>query len=148
MTTVFLLLLIYQIKHWLADYPLQGWPFTKFMLRKFLPDWGFFWPLAAHAAVHGALTLVICLIFAPSLWGLCLFDACMHFSMDRVKAHPQLLGRFKPLTIPLDQAPTSSPYGRKMIRSNAFFWWSLGFDQAVHHLTHYCIIYAIVTRST
>ena len=43
-----------------------------------------------------------------------------------VKASPKMLGRFKP--------------------DNKYFWWSLGGDQMWHHLTHYLIIYLVITR--
>ena len=52
-------------------------------------------------------------------------DFTLHFIMDRVKASPNILGRFKP--------------------DNKYFWWALGGDQAWHHLTHYLIIYLVIT---
>lgn len=120
----FALLVIYQVKHWLADYPLQG----QYMLGKFKPGWDFVPPLSAHAGVHGAFTFTIACLFC---WGqlgfqleLALFDFVVHFTMDRIKAGPRILGRWKP--------------------DNKLFWWALGFDQMIHHLTHYVCIYAIL----
>lgn len=136
MTSVFTLLLIYQAKHFLADYPLQG----RYMLGKFRPDWGFFMPLLSHATLHGAFTFGIALFYKPELapW-LALFDVAIHFFMDRIKAGKKYLGRFKTLTA--DTAPTATA---EQWRSNDFFWWSVGFDQMVHHLTHYAIIYMLL----
>jgi hypothetical protein len=96
------------------------------MLGKFNADWSFFLPLASHAAVHAAFTLGVCVVFDPTLWWLALVDGAAHFIMDRIKAGPRWLGRFNDATKPA-------------------FWWCLGFDQTVHHLTHYGIIYCLVT---
>jgi hypothetical protein len=179
--TVMFLFVIYQIKHFLADYPLQG----KYMLGKFKPGFGFVLPLLAHVAVHGAFTFGIVFLFLlykippsgdPIYSGLvtlasifAVFDMTCHFIMDRIKASPKLLGRFKPLTAstyvqaqnmanglsmidgkPLPGEMTLQTFedykalGRKDLRGNTLFWWSLGLDQMVHHLTHYTIIYFLL----
>ena len=144
------LLLFYQAKHFVADFPLQG----TYMLGKFKPDWGFFLPLLAHASVHGAMTLALCLWVNPAYWWLALIDMAVHFCMDRIKAGPKYLGRFKPLTAPEfkkafdtyknteDKEPRDIARGK--LKGNVLFWWSLGLDQTVHHLTHYFIIYVLV----
>jgi hypothetical protein len=72
---------------------------------------------------------------------LALFDAAVHFTMDRVKASKKLLGRYKTLTS--DTAPTATP---EQWRSNTLFWWALGFDQLIHHLTHYVIVFYLATK--
>lgn len=118
------LYVIYQVKHFLADYPLQ----SNYMLRKFEDGWSFFLPLCAHCGVHAGLTFAIAIGFTHSLTfslAVTAFDFIVHFFMDRIKAGKKYLGRFAP----------SSPY----------FWWSFGLDQMVHHLTHLAIIYWIVT---
>lgn len=135
---VFSLLIAFQIKHWLADYPMQ----RRYMLGKFREDWGFLLPLLAHAAVHGAMTAWICAFvvgFKPVILLPALFDIVIHATMDRIKASKKYLGRFKPLTS--DTAPTATDAQWK---SNDHFWWSLGLDQGVHHLTHYAIIWWLV----
>lgn len=119
MTEIITLLIIFQFKHFLADFPLQG----KYMLGKF-KDKGWILPLASHCLVHGIMTLIIILAFNPGFWWLCLVDFILHFTMDRIKASKKLLGRFTP----------EQPY----------FWWSLGFDQMFHHFTHYLIIWILV----
>ncbi len=134
MPQTFALLVAFQGKHWLADYPLQG----RYMLGKFRDDWSFAKPLLAHVAVHALFTFLIAMWVLdnarPAIL-LALFDACVHFGMDRLKAGKKYLGRFKPLTAAT--APTATP---SEWRSNDRFWWAMGFDQMVHHLTHYAII--------
>lgn len=163
MNEIFILLLVYQIKHFLADYPLQ----TPYMLKKFLPNAGFFWPLCAHAGIHAAFTLVIASVFFvyvgfefPIIFilGIAYFDFIIHFVMDRIKASPNMLGRYKPLSA--NEFPsiivwagcsgnsTESIRAREKLRHNKYFWWALGLDQAVHHLTHYTIIYLLVDYFT
>ncbi|MCC7403691.1 MAG: DUF3307 domain-containing protein [Bdellovibrionales bacterium] len=121
----FVLLVVYQIKHFLADFPLQ----REYMLHKTSPGWDFFVPLVVHCLVHGALTLVILWIFAPHLWWLTIVDIVVHFFMDRVKSGPRYLGRYHDKT-------------------KASFWNCLGIDQMVHHLTHFFIVWTIVTASS
>lgn len=120
--TTFLLLVIYQMKHFIADFPLQ----REYMLRKGIASWDFLLPLVLHCGVHAIGTLIIVLFFAPSLWYLAIYDFVIHFFTDRIKASPNYFGRFNDL-------------------SKASFWTILGLDQLVHHLTHYSIIWYIVT---
>jgi hypothetical protein len=145
-TTIIILLVAFQVKHFVADYPLQ----TKYMLGKF-KDSGWEKPLLAHAAVHAVITFVILLGFYAIVdpnnthWRMNCFllpiwDGACHFAMDRIKASRKFLGRFKPLTAETYLAATP-----KQVRGNTFFWWSIGFDQFVHHMTHYAIIYWLVS---
>lgn len=137
MSVIFLLLISYQLKHFLCDYPLQ----TRWMLGKFKLGLQYLLPLGVHAAVHFLGTILITLWFVPLKQAILmgLFDFVIHFVMDRVKASPRLLGRFKPLT-----AETAQHATQKQWRQNNFFWWALGFDQMVHHLTHYAIIWWVI----
>lgn len=128
--SIFALLVAFQVKHFLCDYPLQ----TPYMLNKFHKDPKIWIPsLTSHACIHAAFTFLISLTFLfsqthsimllPTV-GLAIFDFVIHFGQDRLKASPNLLGRFKP--------------------DNKLFWWSLGYDQMVHHFTHYIIIYCLL----
>lgn len=119
------LLVIFQFKHLAADYPLQ----TPYMLKKFQAE-GWQIPLAAHAGVHAAFTLAIAAVVQPSAWWVCLVDFVVHFAMDRVKASPSMLGRYKALSAA--EFKTATPV---QVVNNRYFWWSLGLDQTVHHLT-------------
>lgn len=130
---IFILLVLFQIKHFVCDFPLQG----KYMLGKFKPDFkDWFQPLLAHAMVHfiGTGIFVIplyCLIAGVKIqawWAfLAAGDLIVHFTVDRIKASPNMLGRWKP--------------------DNRYFWWALGADQMAHHLTHYAIIAVLVWKT-
>ena len=126
-TEITLLLLAFQIKHWLCDYPLQ----TTYMLGKFKRV-GWVKPLVEHANCHMVFTAIIAFIYLKITGGntgliiiVMVLDFVIHFTVDRIKAHPDLGGRFKP--------------------DNKYFWWCLGGDQMCHHLTHYFIIYLLVS---
>ncbi len=121
MEWVFILLIAFQFKHFICDFPLQ----REYMLKKTLPGWAFIPPLALHCAVHASFTLAILMVVKPTLWYMSLFDFAVHFTMDRLKASPKYLGRYSD-------------------RDKSGFWNCLGFDQMVHHCTHYYIIWAIV----
>lgn len=119
---IFVLLVAFQIKHFLADYIYQN----AYMLGKF-KEKGWVLPLLSHVSFHGAFTIAIAAFYVANWWivlGLALFDMTIHFIMDRIKASPKMLGRFN--------------------TTQKEFWWSLGLDQMVHHLTHYAIIAFIV----
>ena len=124
MFTIFLLLLLFQVKHLICDYPLQ----KEYMLGK-MQAIGWIKPLAAHAAVHAWFTFLILLLVQPSNMLLYLLlplaDFVLHFIVDRIKASPNLGGRFTP----------TQPY----------FWWALGADQMAHHLINYVFIFIIFT---
>ena len=121
---IFTLLVCFQIKHFISDFPLQ----REYMLKKTLPGWGFLMPLTVHCSVHMLITLTIVLWVNPQFWWLCLYDFCIHFVMDRIKSGPRYLGRF-------------------IDKKRPGFWNCFGLDQMVHHLTHYSIIYYLVTHS-
>lgn len=91
---IFVLLVVYQLKHLICDYFLQG----KYMLGKFQPYPKFILPLLAHASVHGMATFLIALCVKPKIaFWVALLDLVAHFVIDRVKASPNMLGRFKAL---------------------------------------------------
>jgi len=131
-TTLIVLLVAFKIKHFLADYPLQG----RYMLGKFQSGWGFALPLLSHVAVHASFTFLLTCWFGI-LQAICLalFDATSHFIMDRIKASPKYLGKYKPLTA--ETYPTATEV---QINSNKYYYWSLGFDQLIHHLSDLFIV--------
>lgn len=168
MTTLFILLVVMQFKHLIADYFLQN----EYMLGKFkYTNWEI--PLAAHCAVHFVFTFIIsyCVLQYISLSGIlgCI-DFIIHFVMDRIKASPDLLGQFKSLTkeeyLKYHHMANNSvlynadrtkqrtfsireqEYAKDKIKSNKYFWWSLGLDQTIHHLTDILIVFMIVNWST
>jgi len=152
---IWILLVIFQFKHFIADYPLQ----THYMLGKF-KERGWVLPLAAHCAVHFAFTFIISFIFGLSLAQSILvatLDFSIHFVMDRIKASPKMLGRFNSLSknemlnllnnniCPGELAPCDEEKKKQVLKSNVLFWWALGVDQLVHHLTDILLIYLIIT---
>ncbi len=164
---LFVLLVVYQLKHFLADYILQG----EYMLGKFKPGWAFLMPLLAHVAVHSHFTFWIAFASLAGFMGIDfwtalnwatwigLLDGFVHFYMDRLKASPKYMGRWKPVTAAeyMDCKSTIEHTGtwydaqhevvvhaKARLRGNKLFWWALGFDQMVHHLTHYACIYFIL----
>lgn len=171
--TIWVLLAIMQFKHFISDYLLQG----EYMLGKF-KERGWVLPLATHCGIHFLFTIILSLIFTQDFLfslGIALIDFTLHFTMDRVKASPNLLGRFKPITesdfklhlsiqnvLLLERSlnvitkeidyKLKTEYDQHMLnwekkkRSNRLFWISLGFDQMFHHLTDILIVYMIVTK--
>lgn len=135
---IYVLLVVFQIKHFVSDFPFQN----SYMLRKFLPGKEFILPLTLHCLVHATFTYLVTLGVTSNLklsFLLSLLDFTIHFIMDRIKASPKLLGRFKALT-----AKEYATATNKQKEDNKLFWWSLGIDQMVHHLTHYVLIYLIL----
>jgi len=129
MFDIFTLLIAFQFKHFICDYPLQ----TSYMLGKMrATNWVL--PLTAHAAVHAIGTFTVSYIFLLNLSYtldailfasiLSVTDFVVHFFVDRLKASPNLGGKFNP----------TQPY----------FWWALGADQMAHHLTHYFLIFTLI----
>jgi hypothetical protein len=115
---------IFQFKHLLADFILQ----TPWMAQGKEKPKGWLAPLAAHAGVHGVLTMAILWVTAPSIAFLGFVDFAVHFAIDRAKG---LLSR----EFDADTTKTS-------------FWWLIGIDQTLHHLTHLFFAVLIAVEHT
>ena len=115
-------LIIFLAKHLAADFLLQ----TAWMANGKEQPVGWFYPLIAHVLVHTAATAIIFAIFAPAYLWMAAVDFVVHFAIDRAKG---LLNRF------FDNDPTKTG-----------FWWLLGIDQTLHHLTHlgFAVLIAVV----
>ncbi len=109
---------IFQFKHLFADFILQ----TPWMAAGKEKPRHWLAPLAAHAGVHGVLTTAILGVTAPAITGLGIADFAVHFAIDRAKG---LLSR----EFDADTTKTS-------------FWWLIGIDQTLHHLTH--LVFAVL----
>jgi hypothetical protein len=105
-------LIIFLAKHLAADFFLQ----TSWMANGKEQPTGWFLPLLAHVATHTILTGLIFAVLAPAYVWMAAVDFVVHFAIDRAKG---LLNRF------FDNDPTKTG-----------FWWLLGIDQTLHHLTH------------
>ncbi len=132
-TEILILLLLFQIKHLVADYYLQfpymyenkGQP-TKWII-----------PLFDHAAIHALGTSIIIFLYfmytaIPTkiggefalliTIGAVIFDGTSHFIIDRWKAT------------------------RKTDPTQSKFWQYLGIDQMLHHIIGILIIWFITTQ--
>ena len=117
------LLIAFQVKHFLGDYLLQS---RWMVIGKAEKTMQAIKPLLAHAAVHGGMTLLILLVVAPGLWLLAFVDLAVHALIDLLKSSQNFLGRY------------NDP-------SRKSYWMPFGLDQMAHHLTHYAIIFVVVT---
>jgi len=119
--TLFFLLVLFQIKHYIADFLLQT-DFTENKAKK--ENW--LLPLLAHTATHGLFTLLIVASFVPPViaLGLALFDVVLHSITDRLKASKNLF--------------------RNVEKTGMAYWYGLGLDQMIHHITHYIIILVVI----
>jgi hypothetical protein len=114
-------LIVLQIKHFVCDFPLQ----TRYMLFNkgtYLHPGGI-----AHSALHALATMSAFLVVTPTLGlGLAIVigEFLFHYHVDWLK----------------DQ------YVRRgeLTAAKSQFWWALGADQLVHHLTYIAIALALV----
>jgi hypothetical protein len=104
-------LLVLTAKHVIADFLLQNAWMALGKDRK--TGWAL--PLLAHCAVHLALTTTLLLIIAPRFWFIGLIDFAIHIALDRAKGF---------CVATFEVAP-----------GHRWFWWLIGIDQALHHLT-------------
>jgi len=120
-TTVFILLALFGIKHFVADYVMQ----FDYMLR----EKGIYGAVGGihHALVHASWTFLILVFFcdnADVIIALAFADFVLHYHIDWSKQQ---------LT-------------RNLTSSDRMFWVWMGLDQALHYLTYIGII-AYVTIS-
>ena len=104
-------MVIFAIKHVIADFVLQ----TSWMAIGKDSRTGWALPLLVHCAIHGALALAILLVLAPRLWFLAVADFVAHLIIDRAKGF--CVANFH------------------VTQESQWFWWLIGIDQALHHLT-------------
>lgn len=120
MLEIFILLVAFQIKHFICDYPLQN----SYMLGKMGRE-NWILPLLSHSGVHSLGTFIIVSFINIKLaFLLALADLILHFTIDRLKASPNIGNRWG----------IDKPY----------FWWALGLDQMAHHLINYLFIFIIL----
>ena len=113
-TALFLLF----VKHFICDFPLQAYPWMYRNKGTYLHPGGI-----AHAGIHGLGTLLVLAPFIGSLaLTLAAFDMLVHYHIDWAKMN---------ISKRYDLQPNNSER----------FWILLGFDQLLHHLTYFVIIY-------
>ena len=108
---------LFIIKHSVADFRFQ----TGCMARGKEQPKNWRSPLLAHVSVHAGGTLLISLLLAPQLAWLAMVDFVAHGLIDKSKAFAQQRYRLR-----VEQAA---------------YWWLLGIDQTLHHLTH--LVFAV-----
>ena len=131
---VFILIVAFQLKHYIADYILQFR--IKDAIKKFDAE-GWIKPLSIHAFHHFGGTFTIStlylgycefcpysLYFWTLVMSVSILDFVAHFTIDRLKASPNIGGRF--------HYPTKE------------YFQIMGLDQMAHHLTHYLITFALI----
>lgn len=117
------LFLLFQIKHFFVDFPLQV-PYHYLNKGKFLHPGGL-----AHAGLHGATTAAITAVYTTPTFGMFLgvLDFVIHYFIDYFKVN---INKKYGLT------PTNSEY----------YWWLLGIDQFLHQLTYIGLIALIYSK--
>ncbi len=106
-------------KHFICDFPLQTSPWMYRNKGIYLHAGGI-----THAAVHGVGTLLVLTPFVSVTAALqfALLDMLIHYHVDWAK---MIIGKRYNLR------PDNSDW----------FWILLGFDQLLHHLTYFLIVY-------
>ena len=107
-------MLVLTVKHVIADFILQN----SWMAMGKDAKTGWALPLLAHCAIHGAIATAIFALVAPRFWYLGLVDFVIHIAIDRAKG-------FCVATFDIKQGQSQ------------WFWWLIGIDQALHHLTDF-----------
>ncbi|UDL94711.1 MULTISPECIES: DUF3307 domain-containing protein [Lichenihabitans] len=118
------LMCVMAAKHFCADFLFQ----TAWIARGKAGTDNWVLPLMLHAGGHAALTLLIALLLYPKLWWFAPLELVVHAVIDRAKA---VVGRRAALDA-----------------GQAEFWWLLGFDQFLHHLTNILIVSGFLALGT
>ncbi len=106
------------IKHFICDFPLQAYPWMYRNKGTYMHPGGI-----AHAGIHALGTLLVLAPFIGSLSVLyAAIDMLVHYHIDWAKMN---------ISKRYDLQPNNSER----------FWILLGFDQLLHHITYFMIIY-------
>ena len=106
-------MLILTVKHVVADFLLQNtWMAYGKDAKK-----GWALPLLVHCAIHGAIATLIFTVLVPRFWYFGLVDFFIHLAVDRAKGF--CVAHFN------------------VTSDKKWFWWLIGIDQALHHLTDF-----------
>lgn len=106
------------VKHFICDFPLQAYPWMYRNKGTYCHPGGI-----AHAAIHGFGSLIVLFPFIgiPALFYAAI-DFIVHYHIDWAKMN---IGKR------YDWQPNTSER----------FWILLGFDQLLHHMTYFVIVY-------
>lgn len=123
MTIELQMLLALTVKHFICDFPLQAMPWQYRNKGTYGHPGG-----VLHASIHGWGTVFALGWFVSGAWflsGLVLLDMVAHYHIDYAKMK---LGAI---------------YGLKPDNSE-WFWILLGFDQLLHYLTYFLLVWLAV----
>jgi len=110
-------LLLLFIKHFICDFPLQTSPWMYENKGQYLHLGGI-----THAAIHAVGTWLILFFFiGADAWSFALLDFIIHYHIDWAKVSLNNRFNYQP--------------------NHNGFWFLLGLDQLLHHLTYFLIIY-------
>lgn len=113
------------VKHFICDFPLQANPWMYRNKGSYMHPGGI-----VHAGIHAIGTLLVLAPFIGSASVMyALIDMLVHYHIDWAKMN---------LSQHYDLQPTNSER----------FWILLGFDQLLHHITYFMIIYFAFNLST
>ena len=104
-------MLVLTVKHVVADFLLQN---AWLRLGKD-QNIGWMLPLLVHCVIHGVLTTALASIIAPRFWFVGLIDFAIHICVDGARGLCVSTFDIRP--------------------GHQWFWWLIGIDQALHHLT-------------
>ena len=113
--TILWILFWFQIKHFVADFPLQSWAYQYVGKGKYGHLGGIL-----HSGIQATGTLLIALAYGMPWW-IALIDFVVHYHIDWAKVN--INNRFK-------WGPTT----------HSEFWVLLGFDQLLHQATYLALI--------
>ena len=112
-------MLILTVKHVVADFLLQN---TWMAMGKDAKV-GWAVPLLVHCAIHGVIATAIFATLVPRFWYFGLVDFVIHLCVDRAKGW--CVAHFN------------------VTNDQKWFWWLIGIDQALHHLTDFGFALAV-----
>ncbi|MBR1220672.1 DUF3307 domain-containing protein [Bradyrhizobium sp. U87765 SZCCT0131] len=115
-------MLLLTVKHVIGDFLLQ----TTWMAKGKDSAGAWLVPLTAHCLIHGALATLLFAVLAPKLWFLGIADFVVHLIIDRTKGY--LVAKFQ------------------IAPGHQWFWWLIGIDQALHHVTDFAWSLLVVTN--
>lgn len=122
--SVLALYMLFRVKQFVCDFLLQ----TDWMaMNKGKPGMEGYKALVSHCLVHAVGTLLITLLFAPSLWWLGLVDFIIHSLVDRFKG--------------------IITYEKGWKYTDRWFWWTFGLDQEAHNITHMVYLLIIIAHT-
>ncbi len=122
MDNAVLMLLTMTVKHFICDFPLQAFPYQYRNKGTYGHPGGLL-----HAGIHWLGAFAVLYVFVrpwEAMW-LAMLDAMIHYHIDYAKMRLGVIYNLKP-------------------DNSEWFWILLGFDQLLHYLTYFLIVWLAV----